>query len=102
MCKVTPGSCIDIDWAAYGDKAQLELDYVRWVNRDWGYALTKAAPCQDGNGDGTPDNLIRNCGFEEDYTYHRTDLFFEGGGGLTDIINEGGAHGFVQWVRVDN
>ncbi|WNG15863.1 family 16 glycosylhydrolase [Cystobacter fuscus] len=102
MCKETPGSCVDIDWAAHGDKAQLEVDYVRWFHRDSGYARAKAAPCQDGNGDGTPDNIIRNCGFEEDYTYHRSDLFFEGGGGLTDIINEGGAHGFVQWVRVDN
>lgn len=101
-CQESAASCINIDWAQHGDKAQLEVDYVRWFHRDSGYGRASAAACQDGNGDGTPDNLIRNCGFEEDYTYHRSDLFFDGGGGLTDIVNTGGTHGQAQWVRVDN
>ena len=101
-CQETPGSCINVDWATQTDKAKLEVDYIRWYHRDSGYAQAAAAPCQDGDANGKPDNLIRNCGFNEDYTYHRSDLFFDGGGGLTDINNEGGTHGFVQWVRIDN
>ncbi|ATB30010.1 carbohydrate-binding protein [Melittangium boletus] len=101
-CQETPASCVNIDWANHGDKAKLEVDYVRWYHRDAGYAQAPAAACQDGNGDGKPDNLIRNCGFNEDYTYHRSDLFFDGGAGLTEIINEGGTRGYVQWVRIDN
>ena len=101
-CQEGPGTCINVDWANQGDKATLEVDYIRWYHRNSGYAQAVAAPCQDGDGNGTPDNIIRNCGFNEDYTYHRSDLFFEGGGGLTDINNEGGTHGYVQWVRIDN
>ncbi|MDY7232718.1 carbohydrate binding domain-containing protein [Hyalangium rubrum] len=101
-CQETPSTCINIDWANHGDKAKLEVDYVRWFHRDSGYAKPASAACQDGDGNGTPDNIIRNCGFNEDYTYHRSDLFFEGGSGLTDIINEGGTRGYVQWVRIDN
>ncbi|ADO73055.1 carbohydrate-binding protein [Stigmatella aurantiaca] len=101
-CDETPGSCLNIDWAAHGDKAKLEVDYVRWYHRDSGYAQAPQAACQNGDGTGSADNIIRNCGFNEDYTYHRSDLFFEGGQGISDIRNEGGAHGYVQWVRVDN
>ncbi|MET0404420.1 MAG: glycosyl hydrolase, partial [Cystobacter sp.] len=101
-CKEEPGTCVNVDWEQHGDKAQLEVDYVRWFHREAGYTRAQPAPCQDGNGDGTPDNLIRTCGFEEDYTAHRSDLFFDGGAGLTDIVNAGGEHGFAQWVRIDN
>jgi hypothetical protein len=101
-CQETPGSCINIDWATHGDKAKLEVDYVRWYHRDSGYAQAPRAACQSSGGPGTSDNIIRNCGFNEDFTYHRSDLFFDGGQGLTDIRNEGGEHGYVQWVRVDN
>jgi hypothetical protein len=101
-CQETPASCINIDWAAHGDKAKLEVDYVRWYHRNSGYPQASRASCQDFNGDNTADNIIRNCGFNEDFTHHRSDLFFEGGQGLTDVINEGGTRGFVQWVRIDN
>ncbi|WP_438030793.1 glycosyl hydrolase [Sorangium sp. So ce233] len=101
-CDETPSSCIDVDWAAQGDLARLEVDYVRWYHRASGYPRLPSAACQDGDGDGDPDNIIKNCGFNEDHTSHRSDIFFEGGGGLTEIIDEGGDHGHVQWVRVDN
>ncbi|SES84489.1 Carbohydrate binding domain-containing protein [Stigmatella erecta] len=101
-CQETPSSCINIDWAAHGDKAKLEVDYVRWFHRNSGYPQAARAACQDSDGNGTADNIIRNCGFNEDYTYHRSDLFFDGGQGLTDINNEGGSRGYVQWVRIDN
>ncbi|WNG37200.1 family 16 glycosylhydrolase [Archangium violaceum] len=101
-CQETAASCINIDWAAHGDKAKLEVDYIRWYHRNSGYAQAPRASCQDIDGNGVPDNLIRNCGFNEDFTYHRADLFFDGGAGLTEVINEGGTRGYVQWVRVDN
>ncbi|WP_434390548.1 carbohydrate binding domain-containing protein [Melittangium boletus] len=101
-CQETPSTCVNVDWATQGAMAGLEVDYVRWFHRDAGYPQLPAAACQDGDGDGQPDNLIQNCGFNEDFTSHRTDLFFEGGAGLTDVVDEGGEHGHVQWVRVDN
>ena len=101
-CQETPSSCVDVDWATQGDKAGLEVDYVRWFHRDSGYSMPPAASCQDGDGDITPDNLVHNCGFNEDFTAHRSDLFFEGGSGITDIVNEGDAHGYSQWVRVED
>ncbi|WP_369946237.1 glycosyl hydrolase [Vitiosangium sp. GDMCC 1.1324] len=101
-CQETPSSCINVDWANQGAMAKLEVDYVRWYHRNSGYAQASRAACQDSDGNGTADNIIRNCGFNEDYTYHRSDLFFEGGQGLTDINNEGGTRGYVQWVRIDN
>ncbi|UQA60577.1 glycosyl hydrolase [Polyangium aurulentum] len=98
----TPGACVNVDWATQGDKAKLEVDYVRWYHRNAGYPQATRAACQDVNGDGTADNVIRNCGFNEDFTYHRSDIFLEGGTGLTEVINEGGTRGYVQWVRIDN
>ena len=101
-CQESASSCVNVDWATQGSMAGLEVDYVRWFHRDSGYPQAPAAACQDGDQDGHPDNLLRNCGFNEDFTGHRTDIFFEGGGGLTDIVDAGGSHGAAQWVRIDN
>ena len=101
-CQENASTCVNVDWATQGSMAGLEVDYVRWYHRDSGYPQAPSAACQDGNGDGEPDNLIHNCGFNDDFTSHRSDLFFEGGAGLTDVVNEGGEHGYAQWVRIDD